>query len=115
MPVERDFNMEYPPVINIENFTNWLASKPEDEFVGIKASCGKCPIAQYLNEVFPLRDFNWWIVNGEQYYPFAQSDCNCFMLPEWAKEFVSQIDNLENKTNKVTAKEALDVALLLNV
>lgn len=97
------------PVINIENFKQWLESKSDNEEIGLKASCGKCPIAQYLNENFPLTDMNWWIVNGEHYYPFAKSDLYITIMPEWAKEFVSQIDNLKTGSNKVTKENCLEV------
>jgi hypothetical protein len=96
------------PVINIENFKQWLESKPSDETIGIKASCGKCPIAQYLNENFPLTDYNWWLVNGTQYSCIqAKSDRLIWMLPEWAKEFVSQIDNLRTGSNIVVREDCL--------
>ncbi len=97
------------PVINKDNFRQWLESKSEGEEIGIKASCGKCPIAQYLNENFPLSDNNWWIVNGKHYYPFAKTHLYIYNLPEWAKEFVSQIDNHKTHSNIVNREQCLYV------
>lgn len=97
------------PVINIENFRQWLESKANGETIGLKASCGKCPLAQYLNENFPLPDCGWWIVNGEHYYPFAKSDRYISMLPGWAKEFVSVLDNLKTGNNVATKEHCLMV------
>lgn len=103
------------PVINIENFRQWLESKVEYEIIGVKASCGKCPIALYLNENFPFEDYHWWLVNGEHYYKNGTSDVNILMLPEWAKEFVSQIDDLKTKDNYVDREHCLNVLDKLTV
>lgn len=107
--------MEQIPVINIENFRQWVESKSNGETIGLKASCGKCPLAQYLNENFPLPEYNWWIVNGEHYYPFRNGSDKISNLPEWAKEFVSVLDNLKTGNNVATKEHCLMVLNTIEV
>jgi hypothetical protein len=103
------------PVINIENFRQWIDSKKDGEVIGLKASCGKCPIASYLNENFPIGGYKHWLVNGKHYYPIADIAANISLLPEWAQEFVIVLDNLKTKDNYVTKKHCLTVLNTINL
>lgn len=86
-------------------FFEWLKAKQDNEVIGIKASCGKCPIAQYLNENYPLPNNGWWMVNTKHYYPF-RSEVHLFnKLPNWAQTFVEEIDNYFSEDYKEATKE----------
>jgi hypothetical protein len=89
-----------------EKFREWLESKPEGEVIGRVQSCAECPIAQYLNNQFQLENYDWWIVTCESYYPHSTNSWDHMVpLPNWAKDFIGEIDSLVRTIDGQVTKE----------
>jgi len=95
-------------ILDKDKFREWLESKPEGEIVGRQQACGRCPIAEYLNDLFPLQESSW-IVTTHSYYP--RRSLSAKWLPKWATEFILEIDFVPTPDNNflVTREQCLGI------
>jgi hypothetical protein len=80
-----------------------LTTQPADAVVGKRASCGRCPLAEYLRvttgaPVVEVGGLTYGVRNA------------WYDLPHWAQRFIVRIDTLDQPFHGlVTAGEALRV------
>lgn len=91
-------------------FVRWLYSKRDDEVVGYAGDPYHCPIATYLRETDPTREF---AVRATKYWQSwsVQSERR---LPRWAALFVFTVDSARPRS-ALTAARARQVLGVLGI
>ena len=88
-------------------FAKWLESKEPQEKVGVPCHTRACPIANFMNENSPHRDY---YVNGLYFGVATPTRVTNNPTPQWARDFMRIID-IEGEdmvtADMVTAGEAL--------
>ncbi len=87
-----------------DSFRVWLAAQSANTVVGIRAHCGRCPLAEYLRAITHHQVAE---VVGVVTYGVGST---WYDLPHWAQRFVARLDDLEHPfRGTVTAGETLRV------
>lgn len=89
------------PLKDPAKFREWLASKPELDFVGFPGDGRSCPLAAYVQETRSAHFVNipnrqCWVVDNQY-----------FTVPPWADQFIERIDKVEAPL--ITAGRALAI------
>ncbi len=93
-------------IMTIDGVRAWLTTQPADAVVGKRASCGRCPLAEYLRS---KTQASFVEVGAETYAPHGWQG-TWYPLPHWAQRFIVRIDALNQPFHgPVTAGEALRV------
>lgn len=108
-------------------FRIWLQKMPANQIIGIRRTCDRCPISNYLKE----QGINCPIVKQQriEYTPSRNlmglmnillecnddADSSITQMPRWIQDFIATIDyNTDLDRENITAAIALESLLLTN-
>lgn len=83
-------------------FQQWLECQTPDAIVGKRATCCDCPLATFLKRQLHLKDPYAIEVNEDELYV----DFEEYTLPQWAQQFIVEVDDQGESYEQVTAAEA---------
>lgn len=94
--------------LNKDKYIAWLSKKDPQEEVGCPTLCAWCPIAEYLRDIYPDKQF----YIRKIYYTYDYKTDKDLpkgraWLPDWAVEFVSKVDHIGG--TYITAAKCLEL------